>query len=472
MKASRSTRYVVLVVSCVSLLMVGLDATALNVALPAIGRDLGGGVAGLQWTVDGYTVVVASLLLLAGGLADRVGRRRILLIGLALFSSASLACSAAPAVGVLIAFRAIQGLGGAMLNPVAMAIIANTFTDPRERAHAIGIRGAMFGVSMAFGPLLGGLLTETVGWRSIFLINVPLGLAAIVLTRVLVPESRAAHPRAFDPIGQTLLTLVIGCFTFGIIEGARVGWSSAWILGVFGAALAALTLMVIHEHRRATPLIDPRLFRSVPFSSAIAITVVAYGAFGGFLFLTTLDLQRARTLTPLQAGAVLAPMAFMTVLASPISGRLLGRRGPRLPLLLAGAGIALGSLLLGLAGAGTPLAAVIVATLVFGVGFGFVNAPVTDAAVAGMPRAQAGVAAAVATTSRMLGQSLGVAVAGAIIGTAPAAAGLVSAGRPAWWVLAACGVAILLLCVLATTTRATQSARRAAATFGSEPGVA
>ena len=319
MKASRSAKSLVLVVSSVSLLMVGLDATAVNVALPAIGRELGGGVAALQWTVDAYTLVVASLLLLAGSLADRLGRRRTLMVGLALFSAASLACSMAPTIGLLVAFRAVQAIGGAMLNPVAMAIIANTFTEPRERAQAIGIRGAMFGVSMALGPLLGGLLTGSVGWRAIFLINVPLGLGAIALTRAFVPESRAAHPRALDPVGQALVTVALGAVTFGIIEGSRTGWSSASSLAVFGAAVTALVVLLSYERRRREPLIDPRLFRSAPFSSAIAITVVAYAAFGGFLFLTTLYLQRARGLTPLQAGAVLAPMAAMTVVASPLS---------------------------------------------------------------------------------------------------------------------------------------------------------
>ena len=471
MNASQSAKSLILVVSSVSLLMVGLDATAVNVALPAIGRDLGGGVAGLQWTVDAYTVVVASLLLLAGSLADRFGRRRTLVLGLALFSAASLACSLAPTVGLLVASRAVQAIGGAMLNPVAMAIIANTFTDPRERARAIGIRGAMFGVSMALGPLLGGLLTGLVGWRAIFLINVPLGLAAIVLTRAFVPESRAAQPRPLDPVGQALMTILLGAVIFGIIEGSRVGWSSASTLAVFAAAVVALAALLTYERRRHQPVIDPRFFRSAPFSSAIAITVAAYGSFGGFLFLTTLYLQRVRGLTPLQAGVVLAPMAVVTVVASPLSGVLLGRRGPRLPLLIAGGGILVGCLPLSGIGLATPLTFVVGATLVFGVGFGFVNAPVTDAAVAGMPRAQAGTAAAIATTSRMLGQSLGVAVAGAIIGSAPAGAGLAVASRPAWWTLAACGGAVLVLCLIGTTTRAAESARRTAATFGLERSV-
>jgi EmrB/QacA subfamily drug resistance transporter len=446
MEASSRAKSIVLVVSSLSLLMVGLDATAVNVALPAIGRDLGAGVAGLQWTVDAYTLVVAALLLLTGSLADRVGRRRTLVAGLGLFSAASLACSLAPTAGLLVAFRAVQAVGGAMLNPVAMAIIANTFTEPRERARAIGIRGAMFGVSMALGPLLGGLLTGLAGWRAIFLINVPVGLVAVALTRSFVPESRAEHPRRLDPLGQALMTVLLGTVTYGLIEAPRTGWSSPAGLSVLAAAPLALIVFVVHERRRAEPLIDPRLFRSIPFSGAIATTVAAYAAFGGFLFLTTLYLQGERGLTPLAAGAVLAPMAVTTVIASPLSGRLLGRSGPRVPLAVAGAGILAGCLLLTGVGARTPVAILVLATVVFGIGFGFVNAPVTEAAVSGMPRAQAGVASAIATTSRMLGQSLGVAV----------------AGRPA---LAGCGVAVLVLALIATTPRAAESARRTAAGF-------
>ena len=471
MTSSSKTRSIVLVVSSLSLLMVGLDATAVNVALPGIGRDLGAGVTGLQWTADAYTLVVAALLLPAGSLADRVGRRRTLLAGLGLFSGASLACSVAPTVGLLVAFRAVQAGGGAMLNPVAMAIVANTFTEPRERAQAIGIRGAMFGVSMALGPLLGGLLTESVGWRAIFLINIPVGLAAISLTLSFVPESRAENPRRLDPIGQLLMTLLLGTVTYGLIEAPRSGWSSLGSLLVLAATPVALIVFLVYERRRREPLIDPQFFRSVPFSAAIASSVAAYASFGGFLFLMTLYLQRARELTPLAAGSVLAPMAVMTVITSPMSGRLLGRKGPRIPLAIAGTGILAGCVSLTGIGAHTPVATLVLATVVFGIGFGFVNAPVTDAAVSGMPRAQ-GVASAMATTSRMLGQALGVAAAGAMIGSPHSDTGLAAASNPAWWALAGCGLAVLLLSVIATTPRAAESARRTATKLGIERGIA
>src|SRR5947209_13670324 len=202
-----------------SLFIVGLDNTVVNVALPTIRRDLNASVSGLQWTIDAYTLVLASGLLLAGSMADRLGRARVFKFGLALFTLGSLLCSMAPNTSLLIVFRMIQAVGGCMLNPVAMSIIRNTFTDPRERAQAIGIWGGVIGVSMALGPVLGGALTEGIGWRSIFWINVPVGLAAIALTARFVPESRAPHGRRVDPVGQVLVFALLASLTYSIIEG-------------------------------------------------------------------------------------------------------------------------------------------------------------------------------------------------------------------------------------------------------------
>src|SRR3954452_22379435 len=196
----QSHRWRVLFVCCLSLFIVGLDVTVVNVALPALAQDLRASVSGLQWTVDAYTVVMASLLLFSGSLADRLGRKRVFLAGLAVFSAGSLLCSLAPSAGALVAFRALQAVGASMLNPVAMSIIATTFTDPRERAQAVGVWGAVFGLSMAIGPIVGGALVSSVGWQWIFLINIPLGLAAIALTLRFVPESKAQKARRFDPV--------------------------------------------------------------------------------------------------------------------------------------------------------------------------------------------------------------------------------------------------------------------------------
>jgi EmrB/QacA subfamily drug resistance transporter len=467
----RNRRIGVLLICCMSLLIVGLDVTAVNVALPSVGRELHAGISGLQWTVGAYTVVMASLLMFSGSTADRFGRKRIFVTGLTVFSVASLLCSLAPSVGLLVAFRVLQAVGGSMMNPVAMSIITNTFTDPRERAQAVGVWGAVFGVSMALGPIVGGTLVSSFGWRSIFLINIPVGLIAIVLTLRLIPESRAPRPRRFDPVGQALVIVLLSTLTFGIIEAPGRGWSSPAILATLSASAVALLALLLYEPRREEPLIDLRFFRSIPFASAIVSSVAAFAAFGGFLFLNTLYLQQVRGLSPVQAGLVTVPMAVMTVLMSPLSGRIVGRRGPRLPLVISGiCSVTACAMLTGIDQA-TPIAQLLAAYVIFGLGLGLVNAPITNAAVSGMPRAQAGVAAAIATTSRQVGQTLGVAVVGAIVASRVGEsvhADLASASHPGWWMLAACGGVVLVLGFLATTGRATASARRTAAELNPE----
>ena len=317
---SRDRRIGVLLICCMSLFIVGLDITAVNVALPSIGRDLHAGISGLQWTVGAYTVVMASLLMFSGSTADRLGRRRTFVIGLTVFSLASLLCSLAPSVGLLVVARVLQAVGGSMMNPVAMSIITNAFTDPRERAQAVGIWGAVFGISMALGPVVGGTLVSSIGWRSIFWINIPLGLAAIVLTLRFIPESRAPRPRRFDPVGQALVIVLLAMLTYGIIEAPGRGWSSAAILAAFSASGVALLALLLYEPRREDPLVDLRFFRSIPFASSIVISVAAFAAFGGFLFLNTLYLQEVRGLSPVQAGLATVPMAVMMVLGVPAVG--------------------------------------------------------------------------------------------------------------------------------------------------------
>jgi EmrB/QacA subfamily drug resistance transporter len=377
----------------------------------------------------------------------------------------------APSVGALVAFRVLQAVGASMMNPVAMSIVTNTFTDPRERAQAVGVWGAVFGISMALGPIVGGALVSSLGWRWIFLINIPLGLAAIALTLRFVPESKAPRPRRFDPAGQALVIVLLASLTFGIIEAPERGWSSAPILAAFSASAAALLALLVYEPRRRDPLVDLRFFRSIPFSSAIAISVTAFAAFGGFLFLNTLYLQEVRGLSPVHAGLATVPLALMIVLVSPISGRIVGRRGPRLPLLISGVCLVTACVMLAGIDPATPFPQLVAAYVIFGIGFGFVNAPITNAAVSGMPRAQAGVASAIATTSRQFGQTLGVAVVGAIVTSGPGesvGAGLSSASSPGWWTLAACGGVVLLLGLTATGSRADESRRRTAAQLNPE----
>lgn len=456
-----------------SLLIVSLDNTVLNVALPSMQRELHATVAGMQWTIDAYTLVLASLLMLAGSTADRIGRAKVFKIGLVLFTLGSVLCSVAPNLESLVAFRMVQAVGGSMLNPVAMSIITNTFTDPRERARAIGVWGGVVGISMAAGPVVGGLLVDSVGWRSIFWINLPVGLAALLLTWRYVPESRAPKPRRPDPVGQMLVIALLGALTYAIIEAPSAGWASPRILGFAALAGCALIGLLLYEPRRAEPLIDLRFFRSAPFSGATAIAVCAFAALSGFLFLNTLYLQNVRGLSALHAGLYMLPMAALTFVCAPLSGRLVGSRGPRLSLLVAGAAMTACGLMFAAFDAETQNVLLFTGYVLFGLGFGMVNAPITNTAVSGMPRSQAGVAAAVASTSRQIGGTLGVAVIGAVLAAGVAGTGsphgagyataFMDASKPAWWIITGCGLAVLLVGALTSGRWARETARRTAA---------
>ncbi|GAA2592079.1 MFS transporter [Dactylosporangium fulvum] len=431
-----------------SLLIVGLDNTIVNIAVPAIRSDLDASLAGVQWTIDAYSLVLASLLLMAGSTADRIGRRRTFQTGLAVFVIGSLLCGLAPSLGWLVAFRVLQAIGGSMLNPVAMSIITNVFTDRRERAQAIGVWAGVVGISMALGPVVGGLLVESVGWRTIFWLNVPIGVAAIILTALFVPESRAPRPRRVDLPGQVIVLALMASATYAIIETSIVA-------GV--VAVVALAALLIVEPRRHEPLVDLKLFRSPPFAGATLIAVAAFSSLAGFLLLNTIYLQEVRGYTPLHAGLLTLPIAAITVILGPLSGRLVGARGPRPSLLFGGVGIGLSGLLLTRLDEHTPLAWLLAAYVVFGIGFAMVNPPITVTAVSGLPTAQAGVAAAFASTSRQFGAALGVAVLGAVVAAglhgAPLADGFVSASHAAWWIVAGCGVAVLCIGTLTTGRR-------------------
>ena len=458
---TRGRRLLVLAICCSSLFIVGLDSTIVNLALPAIRSEFGASVAKLQWTIDAYTLVLASLLMVSGSTADRVGRRRTFQVGLVLFGIGSLLCGVASSVDLLIAFRVLQAVGGSMLNPVAMSIITNTFTDPRERAQAIGVWGGVVGLSMAVGPVVGGSLVDAAGWRFIFWINVPVAVAAVLMTAFFVPESRSAVPRRMDPVGQVLVVLLLGGLTYGIIEGQSAGWGSPLIIGCFVVCVVALVTLVYYERRRDQPLLEPRFFRSAPFSGATLIAVCGFSALSAFLFLNSLYLQSVRGFTALHAGLLTLPMAAMTVVFAPLSGWLVGHRGPRVPLVVAGTMLTLSGLLLSLLTTTTATVHLLAAYLVFGLGFGMLNAPITNAAVSGMPRAQAGVAAAIASTSRQVGASLGVAVAGTVLTARLVGSfetGFVDAARLCWYIIAGCGVLVLALGLITTSRWARRTA--------------
>jgi EmrB/QacA subfamily drug resistance transporter len=464
---SRRRQLLVLAICCASVVIVVMDISIVNVALPAIHRGLHASESGLQWTVDAYTLMLASFLVLAGSTADRAGRRRVFQVGLATFGLGSLLCGLAPGIGWLIAARVIQAVGGTMLNPVAMAIVANTFPDPAGRARAIGVFGSMSGLALALGPILGGVLVDGLGWHAIFWVNVPIAAAAIVATALFVPESRAARARRFDPVGQLLVVLVLGSVVYAIIESSRLGWTSPVILGLLAAALLGVLGILGYEPRRADPLLELRLFRSVPFSAAILMALWALCGFGAFLFVTTQYLQDVRGLSAFAAGLCVLPVGVLVVLLSPRTGRLVGARGPRLPLLVAGAALALGGGASNWLGPATPLAAVLGIYLLFGVFLAAVNPPITNSAVAGMPRSMAGVAASLASTGRQTGTTLGVAIAGTVVGSSLSHGGaaFTSAAHSLWWLVFGLGLGIAALALVSTGRWALATAGRAAALF-------
>ncbi|MER7753930.1 MFS transporter [Kitasatospora sp. NPDC097643] len=441
---SARRRWTVLAVCCLSMFLVGLDTTIVNVGLPAIGSGLGVGIRSLEWTVDGYTVVLAALLISSGALADRFGRRRVFQCGLVVFGSASLVCALASSAGALVAARAVQGIGASMLSPVALAIVVNAMPDPRERAQAIGVWAAVFGLSMAVGPVTGGALVAAFGWRSLFWVNAPVVLLALVLSALFVPASRGQRARRLDLPGQLLLTVVVGVCVGVLIEGPRIGWASPAALACYGLAAVATAGFVRVESRRAEPLMDLKLFRSRTFSGAALGAVAVFVALNLTLLTNTLYLQHTRGFTPLAAGVATLPMAVGATVCAPWSGRMVARTGARLPLLLAGGFITAGGLCLLALDPHTPVPLLLVAYLLLGIGVGFANAPITNTAVSGLPPARAGVAGAITSTARQFGAAIGIALAGGLVGHATPD-GIAHASRPGWLLVVGCGLFLLVM---------------------------
>ena len=440
-----------------------MDATIVNVAIPAIRRDFGASASQMQWVIDIYTLVLASLLMLSGAAGDRFGRRRVFQIGLTVFAAGSLLCSLAPGVDALIAARLIQGIGGSMMNPVALSIISQVFVGRVERARALGIWGGVVGISMALGPIVGGMLIELVGWRSVFWINLPICGAAIVLTALFVPESRSVTRRGIDPIGQLLALATLFGLVFVLIEGPALGWSDPRIAAIAVTAALSFAGFLRYESRREDPFVDLRFFRSVPFASATVIAVCAFASWGAFLFMMSVYLQGQRGYSAAHTGLIYLPIAIGALVFSPLSGRMVGRFGARPSLLIAGLLLTAAPAMLTRLTGVTPIAAVLVIFGVFGIGFAMVNAPVTNAAVSGMPQDRAGAASAVTSTSRQVGVSIGVALCGSLTGDAlTTSADFAASARPLWFVGVGLGLVITVLAFTSTSARAKLSAERVA----------
>jgi EmrB/QacA subfamily drug resistance transporter len=455
---------IILTSCCLSLLIVSMDATIVNVAIPSIRTELGASASQLQWVIDIYTLVLASLLLLSGATADRFGRRRVFQIGLVVFATGSLLCSLAPDIHTLIAARFLQGIGGSMLNPVALSIISQVFTGRVERARAIGIWGAVIGISMALGPMMGGALIELGDWRAVFWINLPICAAAILLTAIFVPESRSATMRDVDPVGQALAVTFLFSVVFVLIQGREMGWTAAPSVGILLVAACALLGFLRYESRRTDPFIDLRFFRSIPFASATMIAVCAYAAYGAFLFMMSLYLQGERHYSAVHTGLMYLPISIAATALSPLSGRLVGRFGSRPSLLTAGIMMTAATLMLAGLTVTAPVWALVAIFAVFGAGFAMANAPITTAAVSGMPTDRAGAASAVASTSRQVGVSIGVALCGSLAGAAMTASGVQYTAdvRPLWLTCAGLALCITVLAIFSTSQRALRSAERLA----------
>ncbi|POF63327.1 Multidrug resistance protein stp [Novacetimonas maltaceti] len=469
---------IVLVTCCLSLLLVMMDVTIVNVALPSIRTALHGSFSTLQWVVDGYTLMVASLLVLMGAIADRLGRRRVFVAGISVFCLGSMLCALSGSIPFLVGARMLQGIGGAMLNPVALSIIANVFTEPRARAQAIGVWGGASGVALALGPVVGGVLVHWVNWQAVFWVNVPIGIVAIFLSLRFIPESRAPHTRPFDAPGQLLVMVTLAMLTAALIEVRDFGWGDPVISGFLSLGVLAMVGFVIVEQRSTAPLVDLRFFHALPFSGAIVTAILAFAVFSAFLFLNTLYLQGARGMSALHAGLCTLPFAVCSSICAPLSGRLVGRIGARVPLLLSALGFGCSALLLTGLSATTPLALLLVAYGLCGCGFGLCNAPITNAAVAGMPRSQAGVAAALASTSRQVGVLLGIALCGTLTGGAAGQAGTIrwalfaQATHRMWWGMFAAALLIGVIGIIVTSARARASTQAVAALMAAGEGAA
>jgi EmrB/QacA subfamily drug resistance transporter len=376
--------------------MASLDATVVGIALPAIGRDFHATVGTVQWVVDAYTLTLAGLLLLGGKLGDSYGRRRVFQIGTVWFAVASVLCGVAPSAGILIAARALQGVGGALLTPGSLAILQASFAQ-KDRSAAIGAWSGFGGVATAIGPFLGGWLISAVSWRLVFFINLPIAVLVVVIAARHVPETRApGPPPKLDVRGAVTISGALAGITYGLIAASSAGWGSVQVLVPLAAGAVLLGLFVLVEAKESEPMLPLGIFRSRQFTAANAVTFVVYAALGGLLFLVPVVLQVVHGYSPLEAGASLLPVTVVMLLLSARSGALAARIGPRLQMSVGPLVIAASFLLFTrVGGSGDYLTAVLPAVVVFGFGVAIMVAPLTSTALSAVPAGHAGIASAV-----------------------------------------------------------------------------
>jgi EmrB/QacA subfamily drug resistance transporter len=413
--AAENRKWWTLAAVAFGLFMIMLDNTVVNVALPSIERDLKIRISQLEWIVTAYALVFAALLITGGKLADLLGRRKIFVVGLAIFTLSSLACGFAPSANFLIAARAVQGVGAALMNPASLSIITSTF-PPRQRGQAIGIWAGVSALALAIGPLVGGLIVDNIGWNWIFFVNVPVGIVGIVVSQFFITESRdTSHEQSVDFPG--LLTSGAGLFalTYALIEGNQLGWSSAEILGLFVAAAVLLVAFVVLESRQRLPMLDLSLFRISSFVGAnVVALLVSLGMFGVFFFVS-LYVQNILGYSPTKAGAIFLPMTILIILIAPVAGKLSDRFGGRW---LMGGGmtiLGISLLLYQRVGLHTTFWTLFPAMVLGGIGLAMTMSPMTSTAMGSVPVDKAGVGSGVLNSFRQVGGSFGIAVMGAIL---------------------------------------------------------
>ena len=395
--------------------LIQLDLTIVNVALPAIGRDLGTSVSGLQWVVDGYNLALASLLLVGGRIGDRSGHKRVYLAGVLIFALGSALCAVAPTAGALVAFRVLQGAGAAIELPATLAILTHTFTGTRERAQAVGIWASAAGSSLVIGPVLGGGLVAAFGWRAVFLVNLPVTAAIGVLAYRAVRETAQDSAGGLDLPGQLLGAAALGLLAGGAIEGGKHGFAAALPLGLFAGGAASLAAFIVAEHRRPHPVLPLRFFRSAAYCAANAAGLVMGFVTIGLLFLFALFFQQVQGDSAIGAGLRFLPLTAAFVIAGPLVGRLIDRAGHRVPMAAGCALLAVGAVLLLRVGAGSGYGPVWWPFVIIGIGYGLLSTPMAAAVLGAVPRERAGMASSTNLTARIAGGVFGVAVLGALV---------------------------------------------------------
>jgi EmrB/QacA subfamily drug resistance transporter len=409
-----ANRWMTLAVLCTSVVLITIDTTILNVAIPTLSRSLATSTGELQWIVDAYTVVFAGLLLTCGSLGDRLGRRRILAIGLVVFGVGCAASALAGSAGVLIAMRALTGVGAALIFPATLSLITNVFTDPVERQKAIAVWASTAGIGIALGPLAGGVLLEHFYWGSIFLVNLPVIAVALVGIAIWVPESRDPVHHRLDLAGALLSIVGLATLVYGVIRGGSDGWSDPATLGTIVAGIAVIALFVLHELRTPAPMLDVGVFRNPRFAGASAAVTAVYFCLFGTIFLLTQHLQELLGYGTLAAGIRTVPFAITLMIVANTTPRIVGRFGQRLPIVV-GLVVVAGSQLLRIASTPTSGYGIIFASQVaFAFGMGLLIAPATASIMGAVPAASAGVGSAINDTTRQVGGALGVAVMGSV----------------------------------------------------------